>query len=58
MPEPEGNENEELPSMEEVQQESVETEEKEILTEEGSEDEDDSYLPSPDELGVDMTNRE
>ena len=56
MPEPEGNE--ELPSMEEVEaNEAVESEEKEILTEDGSEDEDDSYLPSPDELGIDMSER-
>ena len=56
MPEPEGNE--ELPSMAEVEaNESVEEEEKEVLTEDGSEDEDDSYLPSPDELGIDMSER-
>lgn len=48
---------EELPTMEEIQQESVETEEKEVLTEEGSEDEKDSFLPSPDDLGLDMTER-
>lgn len=48
---------EELPSMEEIQQESFENEDKEILTEEGSEDETDSFLPSPDDLGLDMTER-
>ena len=57
-PEPGPEENGELPSMAEVEaNESVEEEPKEILTEEGSEDEDDSYLPSPEELGIDLTTR-
>ncbi len=57
-PEPEpAPESEELPSLEEVQNESVQEETKEILTEEGSEDEDDSFLPSPNDLGIDMTER-
>ena len=58
-PEGEVSPEEEMPSMEEIQaEESINNEgEKEILTEEGSEDEDDSFLPSPDDLGLDMTNR-
>lgn len=58
-PEGEVSPEEEMPSMEEIQaEESINNEgEKEILTEEGSEDEDDSFLPSPDDLGLDLTNR-
>lgn len=50
---------EELPSMEEVANEDIsEDSSKEALNEEGSEDESDSFLPSPEDLGIDMTKRE
>ena len=55
-PEPEP----ELPSMDEIQNEEVEKDDKEVLTEKTTDDtteEDDSYLPSPEDLGMDMTER-
>ena len=52
------SEEEPLPSLEEIQNEQVEQDSsKEILNEEGSENEADSFLPSPDDLGLDMTER-
>lgn len=49
---------EELPSMEEIEanEEIEDEEEKDILNEDGTSDEFDSYMPSPEELGFDAVN--